>query len=94
MTLVVSSPPSTLPYNGQVQMVVTLTGASPIHMVSIDLVSDGQPPWLYVIWDARGTQIYTVGPFKKKGRSELVIHALDSMGCEISNGTRIYSTVQ
>lgn len=73
---------------------VTVTGPSPVHSVVLDLVSDGQPAWYYVLGDARGSQHYTVGPFKKRGRSEFTARAVDEMGCEIANGVRLFVTVQ
>jgi hypothetical protein len=93
MTLTVGAvPPMAV---GQVVVLpVTITGPSPVHAVDIDLLSDGQPAWYYVLGEARGTVLYRVGPFKGRGRSELVVWAHDEMGCEVRNGTRLYVTVQ
>jgi hypothetical protein len=94
MTLTVADPLPPMVLGQYANVGVTITGPSPVHAVLIDLLSDGQPAWYYTPFDARSTVNYSVGPFKRKGRSELVARAVDEMGCEISNGVRLYVTVQ
>jgi hypothetical protein len=73
---------------------VAVGGPSPVHAVSLDFVGDGQPAWYFVPFDARQASAYVVGPLKRQGRFEFTAHASDEMGCEVSNGVRVFVTIQ
>lgn len=94
MTAEVVQPLPPLLVGQQAVVTLTVTGASPVHNVIIDFPADGGPAWYYVPWDGRGTLHYLVGPLRKKGRMELTVLARDEMGCEVTNGVRVYATIQ
>ena len=88
------TPPATWTVGQYVAVPVTISGPSPVHAVMLDLIGDGQPAWYFTQADARATTPFLLGPMKKKGRFELTAHAVDEMGCEISNGVRVWVTIQ
>ena len=94
MTLTVADPLPAFIVGQSADLLVTITGGSPVHSVVIDLLADGQPAWYFVPFDGRVPQRYHIGPFKRKGRTELVVTASDEMGCSIANGLRLFLTVQ
>ena len=79
---------------GQYALVtIAVTGANPVHAVSVDFPNDGQPAWYFVVTDARPSAPYRVGPLKTAGRFALVVNARDERGCEIAHVPGLYITV-
>jgi len=93
MTLAVGALPA-MQMGKYVMIGVDVTGPSPVHAVMLDFIGDGQPAFYFVPFDARQSTSYLIGPLKRKGRFEFTAHVSDEMGCEISNGVRVWATIQ
>jgi hypothetical protein len=93
MTLIVNPLP-TMRMGQYASVEATITGPSPVHYVAIDMLGDGEPAWYFTMFDARFTAPYVLGPMKKRGRFEMTVRAVDEMGCEISNGVRMWAVIQ
>lgn len=76
-------PLPTLRVGERAVMTLTLTAPRPVRVVTIDLLTDGQPAWYFVstVADLRTERAYTIGPFVAPASSFLTIEATDEQGC-------------
>jgi hypothetical protein len=81
MTITVGTVP-TLKVGSVALLPLTIVAPEPVHSVTVDLATDGQPAWYFVSrTDLRGTQQYAVGPFARAQTSLLSLEATDAAGC-------------